>query len=45
MASIRSFKDLRVWPNAVDAAMLIYELTKQFPKEEKFSMVESIPTS
>jgi len=45
MANIRSFKDLRVWRNAVDAAMLIYELTNQFPKEEKFSMVDQFRRS
>jgi four helix bundle protein len=38
MANIRSFKELRVWQNAMDAAMLIFELTKRFPAAERFSM-------
>jgi four helix bundle protein len=38
MSNIRSFKELRVWQNAMDAAMLVFELTKQFPAAERFSM-------
>jgi four helix bundle protein len=37
MANIRSFKELRVWQNAIDVAMIIFELTKSFPVEERFS--------
>jgi len=40
MASIRSFKELRVWQNAMDAAMLIFELTKRFPTEERHSLTD-----
>lgn len=40
MANIRSFKELRVWQNAMDAAMLVYELTKRFPVEEKYSLTD-----
>jgi four helix bundle protein len=40
MASIRSFKELRVWQNAMDAAMRVFELTKRFPPEEKYSLVD-----
>ena len=30
---IRSFKELDVWKNAMDAAMEIFALTKKFPLE------------
>ena len=40
MANIRSFKELKVWQNAMDAAMRVFELTKRFPNEEKFSMTD-----
>lgn len=40
MASIRSFKELRVWRNAMDAAMRVFELSKRFPAEEKFSLTD-----
>jgi hypothetical protein len=37
---IASYKDLRVYQSAMDAAMEIFELTKTFPLEEKYSMVD-----
>ena len=40
MANIRSFKDLRVWQNAMDAAMCVFELTKRFPAEERYSLTD-----
>ena len=39
---IESYKDLRVFQNAVNAAMRIFELTKDFPPEEKYSMVDQM---
>jgi four helix bundle protein len=39
---IESYKDLRVFQNAMDAAMRIFELTKDFPPEEKYSMVDQV---
>jgi len=32
---IKSHKDLRVYHNAMEAAMKVFELTKRFPAEEK----------
>jgi four helix bundle protein len=40
MANIRSFKELRVWQNAMDAAMRVFELTKRFPIEERYSLTD-----
>ena len=42
---IESYKDLRVFLNAMDAAMRIFELTKDFPPEEKYSMVDQMRRS
>jgi four helix bundle protein len=42
MQNIRSYKELRVYHAAIDAAMRIFELTKHFPAEERFSMVDQM---
>ncbi|MFZ2654301.1 MAG: four helix bundle protein [Victivallales bacterium] len=39
---IESYKDLRVYQNSVEVAMEIFELTKKFPHEEKYSMVDQM---
>jgi four helix bundle protein len=39
---INSYKDLRVYQSAMEAAMRILQLTKNFPPEEKCSMVDQI---
>ena len=45
MASIRSYRDLRVYQNAFESAMEIFEITKTFPAEEKYSMVDQMRRS
>ena len=42
---IESYKDLRVFQNAMDRAMQIFELTKSFPAEEKYSMTDQMRRS
>lgn len=42
---IKSYRDLRVYQNAMDTAMEIFELTKGFPPEEKYSMVDQVRRS
>ena len=42
MQNIRSYKELRVYQAAIDAAMRIFEITKTFPSEERFSMVDQM---
>lgn len=42
---INSYRDLRVYQNAMGMAMRIFELTKQFPSEEKYAMVDQIRRS
>ena len=42
---INSYKELRIYRNAMDAAMKIFELTKVFPPEEKYSTVDQMRRS
>ena len=45
MSQINSFKDLIVYQKAYKLAMEIFELTKAFPKEEKYSLTDQIRRS
>ena len=42
MENIRSYKELRVYKAAMDAAMKIFELSKRFPPEERYSLTDQI---
>ena len=42
---IRSVRDLNIYQNAFDAAMSIFELSKTFPRDEKFSLTDQIRKS
>lgn len=42
---IKSHKDLRVYQMAFQAAMEIFELSKKFPPEEKYSLTDQIRRS
>jgi four helix bundle protein len=42
---ISSVRDLEVYRVAFDAAMKIYELSKNFPQEEKYSLTDQIRRS
>ncbi len=44
-SEIRSFRDLKFWQRAMDAAMEVFLQTKQFPSEEKFSLTDQIRRS
>jgi len=43
--NIRHFRDLEVYQLAMDSAMRIFELSKQFPAEEKYSLTDQIRRS
>lgn len=45
MGTIRSHRDLKVWNKAMDAAMAVFEATKSFPTEEKFSLTDQVRRS
>ena len=36
------FKELRVWQNAMDVAMEVFEQSKSFPAEERYSLTDQI---
>lgn len=38
MSNIKSYKDLIVWQKSIDLVVAVYELTAQFPKEERFGL-------
>ena len=40
--NINHFRDLEVYRRAFKAAMAIFQLTKEFPSEERFSLVDQI---
>jgi len=40
--STNNFEDLEAWQHAIDLAVLIYTLTKQFPKDELFSLTNQM---
>lgn len=39
---IKSHRDLIVWQKAMDLTVLIYEITKKFPSDEKFGLISQI---
>jgi four helix bundle protein len=43
--NIRSYKDLRVYQQAMETAMKIFEITKDFPIDERYSLVDQIRRS
>lgn len=45
MSQINSFRDLIVYQKAYKLAMKIFEITNNFPKEEKYSLTDQIRRS
>ena len=43
--AIRHFRDLDVYQNALAAGLLVYDLSKKFPSEEKYSLTDQIRRS
>ena len=39
------YRELKVYQNAMDAAMEVFQLTKSFPQEEKYSLTDQIRRS
>ena len=42
---IKTYRELRVYQNAIETAMEIFRITKSFPAEEKFSLVDQMRRS
>src|SRR5947199_4676091 len=45
MASAKSFRDLKVYQAARDAARLVFEATKKFPPEERYALTDQVRRS
>jgi four helix bundle protein len=45
MSDINDFKDLRIWQKGMDIAEKCYFLTRLFPRDELYSMVQQIRRS
>ena len=45
MAEIRSFRDLNVYKSAREAARAIFEISKAFPRDERYSLTDQIRRS
>jgi four helix bundle protein len=39
---IKSYKDLTVWQKSIELVVAVYELTENFPSEEKFGLVSQM---
>jgi four helix bundle protein len=42
---IKTYKELNVFQNAMDTSMKIFQITKNFPPEERYSMVDQMRRS
>ncbi|MFP4409980.1 four helix bundle protein [Coleofasciculus sp.] len=42
MSEIKDFKDLKIWEKGMRIAQKCYSLTKIFPKEETYGMIQQI---
>ncbi len=42
---VTNYKELKVYQNAMDTAMEVFQFTKTFPQEEKYSMTDQIRRS
>jgi four helix bundle protein len=45
MAEIRSFRELNVYKTARESARAIFEISKAFPREERYSLSDQIRRS
>src|SRR3954471_10153225 len=45
MARIVSVRELRVWQRGMELAMRVFELSKRFPSDERFSLTDQIRRS
>lgn len=45
MENIRSFRELKVWQRAMDAAMRIFVLTKAWPADERYALTDQLRRS
>ncbi|PKV48411.1 four helix bundle protein [Aquimarina sp. MAR_2010_214] len=39
---MRNFRELKVWEKSHELCLLVYEITKKFPEEEKYGLISQI---
>ena len=44
-SKVDSHRDLRVYENSIEVAMKLFEISKKFPREEQYSLVDQIRRS
>ena len=42
MIEIKSYKDLLIWQKGINIVVNVYELTEEFPKEEKYALTSQL---
>jgi len=40
--ALKSYRDLEVWQKGVDLVVLLYQLTKLFPDDERYGLISQI---
>ena len=45
MEKIKSYKDLKIWQKSIEIVTKIYQVTKDFPKEELYSLTSQMRRS
>ena len=45
MTAVRNYRELIVWQKAMDLVELVYQATKQFPKEELYGLTSQVRRS
>ena len=45
MATVRNYRELIVWQKAMNLVELVYQATKQFPKEELYGLTSQVRRS
>jgi four helix bundle protein len=45
MATVRNYRELIVWQKAMELVELVYQATKQFPKEELYGLTSQVRRS
>ena len=43
--ALKTYRDLAVWQRAVDLVVMVYELSKQVPSEERFGLIGQMQRS
>ena len=43
--ALKTYRDLTVWQKAMDLVVMVYELSKQLPSEERFGLISQMQRS